>query len=103
MDKSSTLYNTDSGYDKEVYENTTLNYFKILGMMSLFYIFMGFHWLFLFELGIHNASSYTNYNLIMFAINILVIAAMLYVGKLVNKKKLTHEFYVEKISEERQR
>ena len=86
MNKSSTLYNTNSGCDKEVYENTTLNYFKILGMLSHFYVFMGSHWLFLFELGIHNASSYTNYNLIMFAINILVIGAMLYVGKLVNIK-----------------
>ncbi len=103
MDKSIELYNTDSGYDKEVYENTTSNYFKILGMMGLFYLFMGFHWLFLFELGIHNSTSYTNYNLILFSGNIIVIAAMLYVGKLVNIKKLTHEFYVEKISEERQR
>ena len=89
MDKSSELFNTDSDFNKEVYENTTLNYFKILGMMGLFYVFMGFHWLFLFELGVHNSSMYTNYNLILFAVNIVVLAAMLYVGSLVNKKKLT--------------
>ena len=51
----STILNTDSGYDKEVYENTTVNYFKILGMMGLFYVFNGFHWVFLFELGVHDS------------------------------------------------
>ena len=102
MDKSSALFFTDSGYDKEVYENTTANYFKILAMMGLFYLFNGFHWLFLFELGIHDSSMYSKYNILLFALNLIVLGGMLFLGMIVNKKKLTHEFYVEKISEERQ-
>ena len=42
------------------------------------------------------------YNCILFGFNLVVLGAMLYIGMIVNKKKLTHEFYVEKISEERQ-
>jgi len=34
---------------------------------------------------------------------VLVIAVMLILGARVNKQKLTHEFYLEKISEETQR
>lgn len=34
---------------------------------------------------------------------IIVIGTMLFLGAKVNKKKLTHEFFLEKISEEKQR
>ena len=70
-------------------------------MLGLFYIFNGFHWAFNFELGVHDSTLLTKYNCILFVINIIVIVAMLVVGDVVNKKKLTHEFYMEKISEER--
>ena len=76
---------------------------KIFGMLGLFYIFNGFHWAFNFELGVHDSALLTKYNCFLFIINIAVIAGMLIFGAAVNKKKLTHEFYIEKISEERQR
>ena len=72
-------------------------------MLILFYIFNGLHWWANFELGIADAPNVTLYNLCIFGLTLLVIAAMLAVGAVVNKKKLTHEFYVEKISEEKQR
>ena len=103
MEKSNTFFNEDFGIDKEVYENTTLNWVKIFGMLGLFYIFNGFHWAFNFELGVHDSALLTKYNCFLFIINIAVIAGMLIFGAAVNKKKLTHEFYIEKISEERQR
>ena len=34
---------------------------------------------------------------------ILIIGTMLFLGAKVNRKKLTHEFYMEKISEEKQK
>ena len=41
--------------------------------------------------------------MIIFASAAFVIAIMLILGARVNKQKLTHEFYMEKISEENQR
>ena len=72
-------------------------------MLILFYIFQGLHWWANFELGIHDTVASTTYNLIIFGSAIFVILIMLLRGATVNKKKLTHEFYVEKIAEERQR
>jgi len=71
--------------------------------MILFYIFQGFHWWANFELGIHNSTTSTYYNLIIFGSAVMVIGVMLLLGAKVNKQKLTHEFYLEKISEETQR
>jgi len=86
-----------------VYNNTWDNWFKIFGMMVLFYIFQGFHWWANFELGIHSSTNSTVYNLIIFASAVFVIAIMLILGARVNKQKAIHEFYMEKISEETQR
>jgi hypothetical protein len=72
-------------------------------MLTLFYIFNSFHWWANFELGLAHAEMSTLYNLVVFALTVGVIGAMLAVGSVVNRKKLTHEFYVEKISEEKQR
>jgi hypothetical protein len=101
--KNSAYFAADQGYDKAVYENDVANYFKIVGMLLLFYCFQGLHWWANFELGIHDTESSTVYNLLIFLSAVLVIAVMLILGAAVNKKKLTHEFYVEKISEEKQR
>ena len=101
--KNSAYFAADQGYDKMVYENTVDNYFKIVGMLLLFYAFQGLHWWANFELGIHDTKASTTYNLCIFASAILVIAIMLLLGAQVNKKKMTHEFYIEKISEEKQR
>ena len=72
-------------------------------MLLLFYIFQGLHWWANFELGVHDTNASTAYNLIIFGSAVLVIGTMLFLGAKVNRKKLTHEFYVEKISEETQR
>ena len=101
--KNSAYFAADQGYDKAVYENDTANYFKIAGMLLLFYIFQGLHWWANFELGVHDTNASTAYNLIIFGSAVLVIGTMLFLGAKVNRKKLTHEFYVEKISEETQR
>lgn len=101
--KNSAYFAADQGYDKAVYENDVANYFKIIGMLILFYIFQGLHWWANFELGIHDTHSSTVYNLCIFGSAVLVIGIMLILGAQVNKKKLTHEFYIEKISEEKQR
>ena len=61
------------------------------------------HWWAEFELGIHFSTTSTYYNLIIFASAVFVIAIMLMKGARVNKQKLTHEFYMEKISEEKQK
>lgn len=72
-------------------------------MLILFYIFQGLHWWANFELGVHACELSTAYNLVIFGTAIIVITIMLIFGAQVNKKKLTHEFYTENISEERQR
>ena len=101
--KNSAYFAADQGYDKDVYENDVANYFKIVGMLLLFYLFQGLHWWANFELGINDTRSSTVYNLCIFASAMCVIGTMLILGAQVNKKKLTHEFYIEKISEEKQR
>ena len=93
----------DDAYDPEVYENTPANYGKIVGMLFLFYIFQGLHWWANFELGIHDTESSTVYNLIVFGAAVITIGCMLIYGSGVNKKKVTHEFYQEKISAEKLR
>jgi len=93
----------DDGYDPLVYENTTGNYFMIVGMLSIFYVFQGLHCWANFELGVHHAQMSSIYNLFIFLTAVIVILAMLFVGAGVNKKKVTHEFYLEKISEEKLR
>merc|ERR1712216_949725 len=100
---NSAYFSHTDGYDPLVYENTPQNWVKIVGMLILFYIFQGFHWWANFELGIHASTHSTYYNLIIFASAVFVIAIMLILGARVNKLKLTHEFYMEKISEETQR
>lgn len=90
-------------YDKEVYENTAGNWVKIVGMLLLFYLWNAMHWWANFALGICNSPGSTIYNLCAFGSAILVITSMIIAGTKVNKLKLTHEFYTEKISEEKQR
>ena len=90
-------------YDKDVYENTAANWVKIVGMLLLFYFWNGLHWWANFSLGICSSEYSTAYNLIAFGSAILVISAMLFFGSQVNVLKITHEFYMEKISEEKQR
>lgn len=101
--KQSAYFALDNGYDPLVYENTWENWGKIIAMFIGFYCFQGLHWWANFELGINGAASSTAYNLIAFGIAVCTIGVMLFIGAKVNKKKLTHEFYTEKISEAKQR
>lgn len=101
--KESAYFNQGDDYDKNVYENDLNNWFKIVGMLMVFYVFQGLHWWANFELGTSHSSLSTYYNLIAFLSAIIIISIMVFVGSIVNRKKLTHEFYVEKISEETQR
>jgi len=55
------------------------------------------------SLGTHDAESGLLYNIIIFGTAIFVIGCMLMYGSGVNKKKVTHEYYMEKISEEKLR
>jgi len=101
--KGSAYFNMDDGYDPLVYENTVENYFKIVGMLFIFYIFQGLHWWANFELVIHSTEKAALYNICIFGTALIVIGLMLAYGAGVNKKKMTHEFYVEKISAEKLR
>ena len=101
--QQSAYFAQDAGYDKAVYENDAANWVRIVFTLLGFYVFQGLHWWANFELGIADSVSSSAYNLIIFGTALLVIANMLFFGAKVNKKKLTHEFYVEKISEEKQR
>ena len=44
-------YPVDESYDKRVYENSVLNYIKIILVLIVFWIFQAIHWWFVFELG----------------------------------------------------
>jgi len=101
--KASAYFNMDDGYDPLVYENTPANYAKIIGMLGLFYLFMGLHWWANFELSVHETETSTSYNLIIFGFCCVVIGIMLIYGSGVNKLKVTHEFYMEKIAAEKLR
>lgn len=54
-------------------------------------------------MGVNDAPMSTIYNLVIFGSALLVIAVMLFMGSIVNKKKVTHEFWNEKILQEEQR
>ena len=99
--KESAYFNMESNYDPAVYETDRYGMMRILGMLSIFYTIMGLHWWANFSLGIHASDTASVYCLLIFASAVLVIAAMLYVGAQVNVKKNTHEYYAEKISEEK--
>ena len=97
--KKSAYFNMQNAYDPIVYENTIGNYFKIVGMLLLFYTIMMLHWFGNYSLGIHFSETCTIYNIIVFAQALLVITAMLCYGRTVNAKKSEHEYYAVKISE----
>ena len=99
--KDSAYFNMDNNYDPAVYENTPENWVKIVLMLWLFYLIMGLHWWANFALGIHATEISSIYNLVVFGTAVVIIGLMLYFGSIVNQKKLTHEYYAEKISEEK--
>tara|TARA_B100000768_G_C10967566_1_gene244370 strand:- start:45 stop:383 length:339 start_codon:yes stop_codon:yes gene_type:complete len=90
-------------YDPLVYENTGENWVKIIGMLLVFYVWNMLHWWANFSLGIKASTYSTYYNLLAFGTAIIVIANMLFFGSKVNLLKVEHEFYMEKISEWKQK
>ena len=72
-------------------------------MLLLFYLFNGLHWWANLELALANPEASTAYNLIILVVTVIIIAVMLAFGSMVNKQKISHEFYTEKISEQKQR
>ena len=90
-------------YNKDFYENDCRNVVKIFFAFLIFYSFNALHFWANFELGLADPVGSTVYNLIMFGVTVFVIGMMLFFGAKVNKLKLAHEFYSEKISEEKQK
>ena len=90
-------------YDPLVYENTPMNWVMIIGAFIIFYIFQALHWVANFELSQADPEGSTLYNMIILAVSIFFITLFIFIGVSVNKSVLTHDFYVEKISEQKQR
>ena len=101
--QESAYFNMQSSYDPLVYETDAKTFFQIVAMLLLFYVFNALHWFACFNLGVSNTEVFMFYCIIIFITAILVIATMLCLGATVNKKKITHDYYAEKISEERVR
>ena len=99
--KESAYFNMEQTYDKDVYETDCVGYIRITAVLMLFYLVMGLHWWANFALGIHSSTTSTFYNCGIFITALMVIGSMLVVGAGVNTKKITHEYYAEKISEEK--
>ena len=91
----------NDNYDPLVYENTCGNWFKMVSMLILFYCLQALFWWGNFEFGIADAVNMTYFNIAIFIWMLLVIASLLVVGHFVNQKKMTHDYYTEKISEEK--
>ncbi len=94
-------YPVDESYDKRVYENSPLNYVKIVGCLILFWFFNGLHWWGVFSLGIVDSEVLGWYSIGCFIFTVLFLAGLLVSGKFANKLKRQHEFYVEKLAEKR--
>merc|ERR1712147_421423 len=101
--QESAYFNMQSSYDPMVYETNCYVLLQIIGMLILFYIFNSLHWIACFVFGVSYTETYMVYSICIFVTAVLNILGMLCVGAAVNKKKLTHDYYAEKISEERQR
>ncbi len=92
-------FKVDEGYDKRVYENTPLNYLRIVLTLCFFYAFMSFHWWGCFEYGIYDSEGYTQYCIIVFVCTVLFIGGMLISGHFANYNKRHHTFLEEIIAE----
>ena len=97
--KMTVIMDRNAEYDPLVYENTWENLGMIFGMFMLFYGVQAFHWWANFGLGIHAAEVSTIYNICIFFTAVIIIGFMLYTGSFVNEKVMTHEYYMDKISE----
>lgn len=92
-------YPVDPSYDKRVYENTVGNWFIIVGLLIIFWIFQAIHWWGVFELGINDSTYLMYYSIGIFCYTVLFLIGLLTSGKFANYKKRRHEFYKDKITE----
>lgn len=88
----------DTSYDKRVYENTPINWVKIVLGLLAFWLFQALHWWGVFELGITKSSALMIYSIAIFLSAICFGAGLLTSGKYANYKKRKHEFLITRIS-----
>ena len=95
----SQYYPVDPSYDKRVYENTGLNWLRIIGSLILFWFLQALHWWAALEFGIYNSPMFMIYSIIIFVCVVIFGGCLLYSGKFANYKKRRHEFYLDKIND----
>ena len=97
MASESTEFAEDIGFPKN-YEHGFFNWFKFTFMLIIFYacIFPLSYAIFILGTGDDKMSTYWNY--IVFLITFLVAVSMVKTGNKINRMKLQHEFYLEKIA-----
>lgn len=94
-------YTPDESYDKRVYENTPLNYVKIIFALLFFWAFNGLHWWACFEFGIIHTELFMIYSIVAFCCSVIFGAGMLISGSGSNRYKRQYEFLRDKIQEKR--
>ena len=94
-------YPVDPSYDKRVYENSGFNYVKIILCLIAFWCMNALHWWGVFSLGIVSANALAWYSIGCWFFTVIFLGGLLCAGRSSNKLKRQHEFYVEKIAENR--
>lgn len=94
-------YPVDPTYDKRVYENSCGNYVKIILCLFAFWSMNALHWWGVFSLGVVETDILAWYSIGCWAFTVIFLGGLLCQGRNANKLKRQHEFYVEKISENR--
>ena len=94
-------YPVDESYDKRVYENSGLNYVKIVTCLIVFWIFQACHWWGVLSLGIVATDALIWYSIACFVFTVLFLIGILFAGARANRFKRETEFYTEKIAEKR--
>ena len=92
-------YPVDETYDKRVYENTWVNYVKIVACLFAFWIANAMHWWGVFCLGIVDSEALGYYSIGCFFFTAFFLAGILISGGKANKIKREQEFWIEKIAE----
>ena len=85
-------YPIDYSYDKRVYENTTSNWFRIIGAWIGFHIFASLHLWGCFEFAVYDPLNFFYYNVAIMIATFLTIGVLLISGSMANKKKRRFDF-----------
>ena len=78
-----------------------MNILRIVGTLFAFWIVNSLHWWGVFSLGIVASDSLAWYSIGCFFFTVIFLGCLLCSGRVANKLKRQHEFYVEKIAERR--